>query len=158
LQVVGWDPVSGAFQFYDRRDQAWIWAGSSCDALEEDTRGQGPFDSHVNGALNMKELEFPWINWNSMPVKIDSALGPNDPLRAESLWQARAGAEQLEKDAIRPNIERWTESRFQRRTISSNITRFPELMGQLLATTTINLIASADQSSTLRPGARFICH
>jgi hypothetical protein len=40
LQVVGWDPINGAFQFYDRREQAWICAGSSWDALEAETRGR----------------------------------------------------------------------------------------------------------------------
>ena len=152
LQVVGWDPSAGAFQFYDRREKAWIWAGSSWDALEQDTRGRGPFDSHVNGALNMKELKLPWINWNSQAAQIDSALAPDDPLRKEPVWQAREGAELLEREIIRPNIERWTDSRLKHRTNGSAIERFPELLGQILITTTINLIASPDQSSTVRSG------
>src|SRR5579863_259237 len=44
----------------------WIWAVSSWDALAPDTRSNGPFDSHVNCALNMKELNQPWVNWHSL--------------------------------------------------------------------------------------------
>jgi hypothetical protein len=50
LQVFSWDPKSQAFNFYERRTGSWCWAGSSWDALAPDTRGNGPFDSHVNGA------------------------------------------------------------------------------------------------------------
>ena len=79
LQVIGWDNSAGAFQFYERRDEAWVWAGSSWDALTDDARGHGPFDSHVNGALNMKELKAPWIHWHSQAAAIpDAALAPND--------------------------------------------------------------------------------
>ena len=49
LQVVSWDDDLGAFQFYDRRDGSWIWAGSSWDALAPDSRGHGPFDSTSTG-------------------------------------------------------------------------------------------------------------
>jgi hypothetical protein len=151
LQVVGWDPVNGAFQFYDRRDGAWFWAGNSWDALEADTRSRGPFDSHVNGALNMKELKLPWINWHSEAATIDGALAPDDPLRSEPLWQGRSGANQLEP-IIKDNIRRWTNSRFERRTAEGKLTRLSELLGQILTTTTINVIASPDETSQLRAG------
>lgn len=152
LQVVGWDPVNDAFQFYDRREQTWIWAGSSWDALEADTRGKGPFDSHVNGALTMKELKQPWINWHSMAATIDSALAPDDLLRSEAIWRNRRGAEHLEQEVIKPNIQRWTDSRFEHRTVGGKISRLRELMGQILETTAINLIASPDESSRLQAG------
>ena len=56
LQVAGWDNESGVFNFYERRRNCWFWAGNSWHALDEPTRGRGPFDSHANGALVMKEL------------------------------------------------------------------------------------------------------
>jgi hypothetical protein len=149
LQVVGWDPVIGAFQFYDRRGGAWILAGSSWDALEPDTRGFGPFDSHVNGALNMKELKEPWINWHSQAATIDGALALDDPLRSEDIWKERLGAERLETEVVRPNIQRWTESRFSHRTVGGSLERLPELLGQILTTPTVNLIASPVESSQL---------
>jgi hypothetical protein len=111
LQVIGWDKLNGAFQFYERRGGSWVWAGSSWDALIAPTRGNGPFDSHVNGALNMKELKFPWINWHSEAATIDGAVAANDPLRNDPLWQMRRGAELFEGHVARPGIQQWTDAR-----------------------------------------------
>lgn len=143
LQVIGWDPKAGAFQFYDRRDGSWVWAGSSWEALAPDTRGRGPFDSHVNGALNMKELKLPWVNWHSQSAAIlDSALAPADPLRNETLWKSRSPAQEFETDVARPGIKRWTNSRFDRSVKDGSITGLPEFMRQVLETTTVNLVSS----------------
>ena len=143
LQVVSWDDELGAFQFYDRRDDSWIWAGSSWDALAPDSRGKGPFDSHVNGALNMKELKRPWVHWHSPAARIlDSALAPDDPLAAEPLWVNRGQADEFERAIARPGIQRWTAARIERRTRDGRLTSLPEFMRQVLDTSTINLAAS----------------
>ena len=143
LQVVSWDDDLGAFQFYDRRDGSWIWAGSSWDALAPDSRGHGPFDSHVNGALNMKELKRPWVHWHSPAARIlDSALAPDDPLAAEPLWVNRSQADEFERAIARPGIQRWTAARVERRTRDGRLTSLPEFMRQVLDTSTINLAAS----------------
>ena len=150
LQVASWDPVNGAFEFYDRRDGSWFWAGSSWDALAPDTRGQGPFDSHINGALNMKELKQPWVNWHSQSAVIrDSVLAPNDPLRAEPLWTGRNGAEDFERQVARPGIRQWNDSRFARCVQNDNLTRLPEFMRQVLETTTVNLASSPTSNAAL---------
>jgi hypothetical protein len=150
LQVVGWDAISGAFQFYERRHGAWVWAGSSWDALEDDARGQGPFDSHVNGALNMKELKQPWMHWHSMAAQIrDRALKPGDPLLAEPLWTDRQGAELFEIDVARPGIRRWTAARSERSIAGGRLTRLPTFMRQVLETTTINLVSSPESFASL---------
>lgn len=155
LQVVGWDPVNGAYQFYDRRHRAWVWAGSSWDALTPGSRGQGPFDSHVNGALNMKELKQPWIHWHSMAARIrDDALAPDDPLRTERLWQDREPAERLEVEIIRPGILRWNEARLLACRADDQLTRLPEFFRQVLDTSTVNLVCSPQESRRLRPGTR----
>jgi hypothetical protein len=153
LQVIGWDPDAGAYQFYDRRKAAWIWAGSSWDALVPDSGGKGPFDSHVNGALNMKELKAPWINWHSQAASIpDSTLPPGDPLRNERIWRERAGGEEFERDVARPGVRRWTLARLSRCTRNGRLTRLPEFIRHLLTTTTVNLIASGTESRQVRPG------
>jgi hypothetical protein len=150
LQVIGWDPEAGVFQFYERRHRVWIWAGSSWDALAPDSRGRGPFDSHVNGALNMKELKQPWVNWNSQSARIlDSALAPDDPLRTEPVWTSRSGAEKLETEVVRPGVLRWNTSRFQKLSKDGRLTRFPEFFRQALETTTVNLISSPTSSARL---------
>jgi hypothetical protein len=60
LQVMAWD-TRGHFNFYQRNlPNRWFYTGNSWDALNEGSRGHGPFDSHVNGGTVMKELKVPW--------------------------------------------------------------------------------------------------
>ena len=150
LQVIGWDPVDRTYRFYDRRAGAWIYAGSSWDALVPQTRGKGPFDSHVNGALNMKELKIPWQNWHSEAAGIkDDILAPDDRLRTEKLWTGRSPAQQFEISVIRPGIIRWMEARFAACVEGNLLTRFPEFMRHVLETTTVNLTSSVAESRQL---------
>ncbi len=156
LQVIGWDPVATAYRFYDRRDGAWVFAGSSWDALVPPTRGKGPFDSHVNGALNMKELKIPWQNWHSEAAGIkDEMLDPADPLRDERLWTARSPAQEFERTFIRPGIVRWMQARFTVCTDGGRLTRLPEFMRHVLETTTVNLTSSVAENGQLAGLDRF---
>jgi hypothetical protein len=156
LQVVGWDPVDKTYRFYDRRASAWIYAGNSWDALVPPTRGHGPFDSHVNGALNMKELKIPWQNWHSEAAGIkDDILAPEDRLRSEKLWTGRSPAQQFELSVIRPGIIRWMEARFAACVDGNRLTRFPEFMRHVLETTTVNLTSSVAENRQLASLANF---
>ena len=153
LQVIGWDAGAGAYQFYERRNGNWISAGSSWDALAPGSRGAGPFDSHINGALNMKELKFPWLHWHSPSAAIsDEVLSPGDPLRRESLWTGRSLADEFERTVVRPGIDRWSESRFSRRTANGKLTRLPEFFRQVLGTSTVNLTSSPTSSAAMAAG------
>jgi hypothetical protein len=155
LQVIGWDDTAGAYQFYDRRQASWIWAGSSWDALAPGSRGHGPFDSHVNGALNMKELKRPWVHWHSQAAMIlDSVLAPDDPLRAERLWIGRQQADEFERAVARPGIQRWTSARITRSIRDGKLTRLPEFMRQVLETSTVNLASSPTSSPALAAAPR----
>ena len=154
LQVIGWDPDAGANQFYERRDGVWMWAGSGWDALAPDTRGQGPFDSHVNGALNMKELKFPWLHWHSPSAAIsDEVLAPGDPLRQEPLWINRSLADDFERTVVRPGITRWKDSRFERLTTGGTLTMLPDFFRQVLGTSTVNLASSSTSAAAVTGGA-----
>jgi hypothetical protein len=156
LQVIGWDPVDKTYRFYDRRTGAWVYAGSSWDALVPPTRGKGPFDSHVNGALNMKELKIPWQNWHSEAAGIkDDILAPDDRLRAEKLWIGRSPAQQFEIGVIRPGIIRWMEARLAACVDGNRLTRFPEFMRHVLETTTVNLTSSVAENRQLARLADF---
>jgi len=155
LQVIGWDETAGAFQFYDRREGSWFWAGSSWDALAAGSRGHGPFDSHVNGALNMKELKRPWVHWHSQAAQIpDSVLAPGDPFAAEPLWTKRSQADEFERAIARPGIQRWTAQRIARRTQGAVLTALPEFMRQVLGTSTVNLVASPTSFPALAAASR----
>ncbi len=150
LQVIGWDAQRDTFQFYERRKGSWVWAGSSWDALSPDARGNGPFDSHVNGALNMKELKQPWVNWHSMAAQItDEVLAPDDPLRTEPLWTQRSAAQDFEVQIVRPGILRWHNSRFQKSTKNGQLVNLPHFFRQVLETTTVNLVSSSVSNSKL---------
>jgi hypothetical protein len=152
LQVVGWDAKLGAYQFYDRRGGAWAWAGSSWDSLDPACRAKGPFDSHINGALNMKELKAPWLHWHSMSAGIrDEVLAPDDPFRNHRFWRAKESAHLLEMDIIRPGIRRWNDARLNRCTANGRLTRLPEFMRQVLETSTINIASTAARSATVAP-------
>lgn len=148
LQVLGWDGTAGAFQFYERRNGSWFWAGNSWDALEEDMRGKGPFDSHVNGSMVMKELRLPWLHWSSQSHTIPTeALGPGDPLKDDPFFTGAEGGEALEKLVV-DGIDRWTGARLSRVVAADGaIAQAPRLMRHVLTTTTVNIACSPDTSA-----------
>ena len=115
LQVLGWDNTNEVFHYYERLEGTFFWAGMSHHALDEATRGKGPFDSHVNGSMVMKELRPPWVHWHAPQAGInEEALAPDDPLRVEPLFKNRVTAERLEIEVVRPGIRRWNEARVRK--------------------------------------------
>lgn len=147
LQVLAWDAEAKAFQFYERRLGSWFWAGSSWDALADDTRGRGPFDSHVNGAMLMKELKFPWLHWHSMAQTIrPDAFDPADVLQQEFLFLQRQNAEKLES-IVRFSTGRWTDSRLDKLAAEGVWNRPAQFLRQVVTTTTINIATSPDKYS-----------
>ncbi|HEV2861016.1 MAG TPA: hypothetical protein VGX48_08425 [Pyrinomonadaceae bacterium] len=150
LQVIGWDATNEVFHYYERLDGTFFWAGMSQHALEDGTRGQGPFDSHVNGSLVMKELRAPWIHWHAPQAGInEEALAPDDRLRDEPIFRSRVTAERLETEVVRPGIRRWNEARVRKAVGADGVwRRVPHVMRQAVTDTTVNL-ASADTASRL---------
>jgi hypothetical protein len=154
LQVFAWDNVSQAFNFYERRHGTWSWAGSSWQALEPQTRGHGPFDSHVNGGPVMKELKAPWMHWHSQASQIrHDILAPDDPLRTDALYNGPGlkGAEDLEL-IVRAGTSRWTNARIKSHLQNGKLERVEEFLRHLLTTTTINIASSQQESGSLDPG------
>jgi hypothetical protein len=153
LQLLAWDAVNEVFNYYERRGGTWIWAGNSYHALREPSRGRGPFDSHVNGSLVMKELKFPWTHWHSMASIIsDDVLAPNDLLRNDPLWRSKLGADDFETSIVRPGIRKWTEARtkrFVKDLSSASPVSTREIFRHLFETTTVNLVASGEQSRSI---------
>ncbi len=148
LQLAAWDDSAEVFNYYMRIGGTWVWAGDSNLALAPGSRGQGCFDSHVNGSVVMKELKRPWIHWQSMKATLQ--LAADDPLRSNPLYTSASGAEKLEL-IIRPTVRRWTMARLQRATASSQLEHLPWVARHLCTTTTVNL-ASSDQESTVVAG------
>lgn len=151
LQLIAWDNSEGAYNFYERRGEFWFWAGNSFYALKEPTRGKGPFDSHVNGALVMKELKFPWVHWHSMTASInDDVLAPNDELRNERLWIDKLGGQEFEIKVAKPGVVKWNESRLERNLSQNNILKnCKQFLRQAIETTTINIVTSKEESKSI---------
>ncbi|MBG0792335.1 hypothetical protein IYY11_02525 [Methylocystis sp. H62] len=157
LQVAGWDQANGIFNFYERRHGRWFWAGNSWHALSEPTRGRGPFDSHVNGALVMKELRLPWLHWHSMSQSISlEVFNPGNPISHAPLLRSIVGAESLERGVIVPAVERWTRRRFDGMLSDAReLKHVQAAMRQVLTTTTVNIYSSPELLSVKGDEDRF---
>ncbi|MBA3735297.1 MAG: hypothetical protein H0W90_08875 [Actinobacteria bacterium] len=155
LQVIGWDDQKRVFHYYERLQEGWIWAGNSSHALDPRSRGQGPFDSHINGSLVLKELKLPWNHWKSFAASMDAdVFSDGDPMRTDPLFIDSSGAEVLEERVVRPGVRRWTDSRFDSTVTSEEVKQADTLLRQLFETTTINLVSSATESRTLRANSK----
>jgi hypothetical protein len=149
LQLIAWSEKDRAFHYFERKNGAWGWAGNSFHALAVPTRGQGPFDSHINGSLVMKELKAPWSHWHSADASISRSLfGPDSEFNTNPLFGDLKGAEFLE-GIVRAGISRWTNGRFVRHLSGASLSDLPDYLRQLLWCTSINLVSSV--SSFLHP-------
>lgn len=153
LQVAAWSRELKAFNFYQRNNKKeWWWLGNSWHALEIPTRGKGPFDGHVNGSLVMKELNRPWLHWNSQFFTISDCLDPEDPLRNEHLFKNRSDATDLEH-IVKDAISAWNTARLGKHTNlnSFEVTHVKEFMRQIIDNTTYNIIASEKEFLSITP-------
>lgn len=157
IEVMAWDRKVGGFNYYRSRGDRGLWmlAGNSRDALRELSRGKGPFESHPSGALLMKELKLPWINWDSPEANIfATAFAKDDPRRNHAWFKGKdpGGAYAFELEGARPAITRWARARFANlRKNGGPVTRPTHIMEQILGTQTVNLITTAVESRALSP-------
>ena len=158
IEVMAWDTKVGGFNYYRSAGPRamWMFAGNSRRALRDQSRGKGPFESHPSGALLMKELKTPWINWDSPAALIpETAFAADDPRRTHAWFTDRDpnGGLSFEREAARPAIARWARARFATlRKRGGEVTRPRNLMEQILGTPTVNLHSTHIESRALRPG------
>lgn len=142
LQLIAWSETQGAFHFFERGAAGWAWAGNSFHALEPGSRGQGPFDSHINGGLVMKELKAPWLHWHSQSGGIPRELVFGSPeARNHPLFARLEGAEVLEQ-AVRTGIRRWTRRRIRSHLQAGSLSQVEWYARQVLWTTSVNIVSS----------------
>lgn len=159
IEVMAWDRERGGFNYYRSTGDGamWMFAGNSRDALRDASRGKGPFESHPSGALLMKELKTPWINWHSPAANIpETAFAANDPRRTHEWFTTKdpGGALAFEFDAARPAMLRWARARFATlRTKGGALTRPRTVLEQILSTPTVNLITTHIESRALKPSS-----
>jgi len=151
LQVIGWDGQSGVFNYYQHMEGAWVWAGNSTHAFDPRARGNGAFDSHINGSMVMKELKFPWNHWQSVAATIPPEIfAPDDPAKNDPLLAGRSGAEILQERVVQPGVRRWTDSRFSKEvSADGKVARVRPLLDQLFDTTSVNLVSAPQESRTV---------
>lgn len=144
MQLIAWSEADEAFHFFERERLTgnWVWAGNSFHALDSRSRGKGPFDSHVNGGLVMKELKAPWTHWHSVSASIaPEAIPPASELLSEPMFRPIESAHVLEP-MVKTGVRRWTRSRMRRSTENGRLRDVPAYLKQLLWCTSVNLISS----------------
>ena len=146
MQLISWSETDGSFHYFERqRDSSvWAWAGNSFHALEAPTRGKGPFDSHVNGSLVMKELKAPWAHWHSMSASIDRGrFSPSSQFNTDPIFSKLSGAELLE-NIVRTGIRRWTRRRFSTFGMNNELNHADQMLRQVLWATSVNLVSAPE--------------
>ncbi len=157
IELMAWDRNEGGFNFYRSTGPKaiWMFAGNSRDALRDATRGKGPFESHRSGALLMKELKSPWINWHSPDAGIAANVFAAHDRRRTHEWfkdKEPTGGLSFEAEAARPAISRWADARFSRfESDGGNINRPTMIIEQILTTPTVNIATTHVESGALQP-------
>lgn len=145
LQVIAWSTKDNAFHFFERKHGVWGWAGNSFHALNPASRGKGPFDSHINGGLVMKELKFPWAHWHSQSSTISRAnFAKDSEFNTHPIFGISNGAEELEP-IVKTGIRRWTQSRIKEDIKNTWFENFPAYFRQILTPTSVNLASSSTE-------------
>jgi hypothetical protein len=158
VELMAWDRRNGGFNYYQTvgASSAWVFGGNSRHALSDPTQGKGPFESHLSGALVMKELRFPWLHWHSFKANILPSVLPKDPPLVGHPWVTATkpdGAEVCELSVAIPGIRRWTRARFDRLLADDGVIEDPRrIMLQILGTPSINIVTGPQQTSALAPG------
>jgi hypothetical protein len=149
VEMIGEDKVKGVFQFYSRENGKWTFFGSSADFVGNgyDCNADGaclPKEAsktrcatcHSSGGLNMKELESPWVSWNTDPSGTSlPGSGPIQQKNAKILGTMGTGID-LEEQIVEPaNNGDWTPARVA--LLKSKGAK--ELLRPLFCTTEINL-------------------
>jgi len=141
LQLISWSNKDNSFHFFERKHNLWGWAGNSFTAFDKRARGKGPFDSHVNGGLVMKELKLPWGHWHSQSNSIPREVFDQDSeFQTSPIFSKVHGAENLES-IVKTGIRRWTKSRITREMSFEKTETIP-FVSQIIDSTSVNLISS----------------
>lgn len=154
VELMAWDRRTGGFNYYRSVGEppAWVFAGNSRHALSDPTQGKGPFESHKSGALLMKELKLPWINWDSPSARIFATAFAEDDDRRTHPWfteKEPGGAYTLELAVAKPAMARWAKVRFDALVADNATIDDPKrIMEQLLDTPTANLLSSLRESES----------
>lgn len=169
LQVIAFDPkkkLYNYFQYVSVGDlglgsdttQTWSWAGDSSYARKPNTVGNGCFDCHLNGGLNMKELTVPWNNWNSSATGISAANIP-PAVAQDPIYKNLNIANQFQTN-FQSAMFNFTVNQVSSNISSGTVSNVSELLRRLIVTTTVNFqssqVTSASQTDISVPADFFL--
>ncbi|KAJ0426754.1 hypothetical protein BJY00DRAFT_306749 [Aspergillus carlsbadensis] len=132
---------------------AWIYQGSSWDAFDPQKAYLGPFNGHFNGAVVMKELQNPWLHWQSAAGSVHECLSPaqiehfktKPYLSTSNLALGNTKSADHLETIVRRGVTAWNAQRikhdFKNEDGSLRISpdNIPRWVAHLLLTTTVNI-------------------
>ncbi|MDO8679617.1 MAG: hypothetical protein Q7R30_13760 [Acidobacteriota bacterium] len=162
IEAWGWDERRGRYNYYkldsspSQQQMFWTFRGSSdlADHKSPSERQGTCLSCHINGAPIMKELFFPWNNWDSFKFRAQylrpSGLSPWPIARSPRLTQL-SGAESLE-GMIMSSLDRFNRRRVADLVSPTDSRRFDArlVLKPIFATTEVNIV-SADVESGMHP-------
>ncbi|MGH1346322.1 MAG: hypothetical protein ACRBN8_32445 [Nannocystales bacterium] len=112
LQVMSLDRAAGVFNFYALEGEGegaeWVFHGNSFDQVDPQTRTTSACAScHSDGGLVMREIDAPWVHWESASVRTVGAGIAMD--RFSELGARSTGAEL--SGVVRAGNEVWNRTR-----------------------------------------------
>jgi len=114
LQVMSLDRSTGVFNFYALEGEGegaeWVFHGNSFDQVDPVTRTTSACAScHSDGGLVMREIDAPWVHWESAAVRTVGAGVAID--RFSELGTRSTGAELSE--VVRAGNAHWNRTRIE---------------------------------------------
>ena len=153
LEVLAWDQVNDAYNYYKLEQGTWRLRNRSSDlgTVSEADLSNGCLACHVNGAPVMKEFAFPWNHWHGLPnTFLASYLSPGQQswpaAGSDFLGPRLTGAQNLES-TIQSSVQRFVGKIVEDRIATAadgsvTVSGLPDLLDSLFETTELNLGSS----------------
>ena len=156
IQVMAFDRLRGVYDFYALEGEGevaqWVFHGDSFDQIDPATRETSACAScHTDGGLVMRELDAPWVHWESASVRTVGAGVVSD--RFSELGSRSTGAELA--GVVRAGNAHWNRTRIDaladpaRTDLHGGSTRM--LLEPLFCGTSLNLQSGGLPNETGQP-------
>lgn len=115
IQVMAFDPRTGAYNFYALEGEGegaqWVFHGDSFDQIDPATASTSACAScHSDGGLAMREIDEPWVHWESAAVR---TVGAGSIIDRFSEFGARSTGSEL-AGLVKAGNDHWNRTRIIR--------------------------------------------
>ena len=155
LDIISLDSQKHSFNFYqfinsEKRyappPATWTWSGDSHSAWRSSSAAKGCFRCHLNGGLNMKELEAPWNNWHAnSPGQLVNPANVPAALVSDSLFKNLVSAQLLET-VVKGTHANIFAVLLRESSNGNTVNNVPLLLRHLILNTTVNFASSQERS------------